>query len=69
MKVSYRNYKCRNCGHVQPIQTNHKLACYDYCKECSWKPSFGRADCAVPMFGHTYRPFDYAGKYSPKVYA
>jgi predicted nucleic acid-binding Zn ribbon protein len=67
MKVAYRNYKCRNCGHVQPILTNHKLACIDHCKECSWKPSFGQY--AIPFNGRTYRPFDYSGRYVFKAYA
>ena len=57
MKVTRRVYKCRNCGTEQKISTNHNMPCYDYCHECSWKPSFGKH--GVQMFGHTYRPFDY----------
>ena len=69
MKVAYRNYKCRNCGHVQPVQTNHLGSCIDYCRGCSWKPSFGSRDNSVPFNGRTYRLFDYSGKYIPKVFA
>jgi DNA-directed RNA polymerase subunit RPC12/RpoP len=58
MKVKYRVYKCRNCGNEQQIQTNHLGSCYNYCKNCSWKPSWGEY-IGVPMFGHQYRPFDY----------
>lgn len=55
----YRLYKCRNCGAVQKIATNHTGGCIDYCKECSWKPSFGK-DIAIPMFGcQAYRRFEY----------
>lgn len=57
MKVDYRNYKCLNCGHVQSIQTNHEEGCIDYCRGCSWKPSFGKAENAIPFNGRTYRPF------------
>jgi predicted nucleic acid-binding Zn ribbon protein len=56
--VTYRVYKCRNCGHEQHISTNHHGSCIDFCLECSWKPSFGQH--AVPFNGRTYRPFDYA---------
>lgn len=62
MKVDYRNYKCRNCGHVQLIQTNHQIECFDYCKNCSWKPSFGKY--AIPFNGRTYRPFDFVSEVS-----
>ena len=61
MKIEYRKYKCRNCGHIQDIQTNHLGSCIDYCKECSWKPSFGKY--AIPFGGRTYRPFDYVDNY------
>jgi len=59
MTVAYRVYRCRNCGNFQKISTNHHGSCFDYCGGCSWKPSFGKAENAVPMFGRTYRPFDY----------
>jgi len=56
--VKHRKHRCRNCGHVQIIQTNHTGGCLDYCKACSWKPSFGE-DIAVPMFGcQAYRRFE-----------
>ena len=55
-----RRYKCRNCGHEQMINTNHTGPVIDYCKECSWKPSFGK-DQAIPFGGHTYRNFDFVG--------
>jgi hypothetical protein len=67
MQVAYRNYKCRNCGHIQMVSTNHLGSCIDYCHECSWKPSwrasgnYGVKDdgLSVPFNGRTYRPFDY----------
>lgn len=59
LKVRYRKHRCLNCGHVQEIQTNHLNGCIDYCKECSWKPSFGKKEYAIPFNGRTYRPFEY----------
>jgi hypothetical protein len=61
MKLEYRLYKCKNCGNVQKIQTNHIGECFDYCKGCSWRPSFGKREYQIPMFGQTYRPFVYCG--------
>ena len=55
MDLKYRFYKCKNCKHVQEIQTNHEGEVIDYCKNCSWKPSFGK--WSVPFNGRTYRPF------------
>lgn len=56
-KYKERNFKCANCDHVQGIKTNREGECLDYCKECSWKPSFGK-DKAYPMFGaKAYRRF------------
>lgn len=54
-----RTYRCLNCNTLQTITTNHLGQCFDYCRECSWKPSFGQY--SVPMFGRTYRPFEYVG--------
>jgi hypothetical protein len=65
LKVTYRLYQCLNCGNVQPMQTNHTDVVLDYCKNCSWKPSFGKKEYAIPMFGRTYRPFKYYGIYRP----
>lgn len=39
--VASNNHTCKNCGHVQSISTNHDMGCIDYCKGCSWKPSWG----------------------------
>lgn len=43
-KVSYKKYKCSECGHVKDIQTNHYGECYgqamlkmNMCPNCSWK--------------------------------
>lgn len=43
-KVSYKKYRCKNCGHVKKIQTNHYGECYgqaflrmNMCQKCSWK--------------------------------
>jgi hypothetical protein len=59
LKHNWRHFKCLNCGYVQLIQTNHEGTCIDYCKNCSWKPSFGKKEYAIQMFGHTYRPFEF----------
>lgn len=61
LNMEYRPYKCDNCGHIQQISTNHTSGCIDYCKECSWKPSFGDQKNAIPFNGRTYRPFTYHG--------
>ena len=64
-QITNKQYRCRNCDHVQTISTNHFGSCFDYCHECSWKMGwrksgiYGVADgLDVPMFGHMYRPFD-----------
>lgn len=58
-EVKHRFYKCKNCRHVQQIQTNHEGDVIDNCKNCSWKPSFGRGK-AIPFNGRTYREFTIA---------
>jgi hypothetical protein len=58
MTLAVRVYRCRNCGNENKISTNHLGACIDYCRECSWKPSWG-PDAAVPFNGRTYRNFYY----------
>ena len=55
--VRWREHECLNCGHKQSISTNHVMGCIDYCKNCSWKPSFGKKENAIPFGTHTYRPF------------
>lgn len=60
-KYEHRPYRCMNCGHEKTIGTNHEGRVIDYCEGCSWKPSFGKAEYAVPFNGRTYRPFEYAG--------
>ena len=60
-KRALRPYRCMNCGHEKMIQTNHLGRVNDYCENCSWKPSFGNPDYAIPFGGRTYRPFEYAG--------
>jgi DNA-directed RNA polymerase subunit RPC12/RpoP len=60
-KMAYRPYRCMNCGHEQSIQTNHLGKVIAYCENCSWKPSFGKPEYAIPFNGRTYRPFEYAG--------
>lgn len=69
LKHAYRPFRCKNCGHEQPIRTNHEGECLDYCHGCSWKPSFGIAEYAIPMFGRTYRPFVFTGKPGQESYA
>jgi len=60
-KHTQKLYRCLNCGEKQTIGTNHYGPVYSYCHGCSWKPSFGKAEYAIPMSGRTYRPFEYAG--------
>ena len=66
-QVSYRTYRCLNCGHEKQIQTNHTMPCIDYCHECSWKPSWrGNPELykvkddgmSITFNGRTYRPFE-----------
>lgn len=59
MKVTWKIYKCRACGHEQMISTNHRGSCVDFCTECSWKMNYCAPENCVPMFGRMYRPFDY----------
>lgn len=70
LMVTWRPYSCQNCQHVQMLSTNHTSTCFHFCDECSWKPSWrgdGRysdpeaPERMFPMFGRTYRQFDYAG--------
>jgi len=57
--AGYFEHTCCNCGHKQSISVNNDIGCLDYCKECSWKPSFG-TDGAFPMFGNqAYRRFKF----------
>ena len=56
LEMGYRAHKCKNCGHIKTIKTNHCQGCFDYCEGCSWKPSFGNGK-AIPMNGRTYREF------------
>lgn len=60
VRVSAKAYKCRACGHVQTISTNHTGACFNYCDACSWKMNYCAPELCVPMFGQMYRPFDCA---------
>jgi len=60
VKVAHRLYRCRVCGHEQPVQTNHHEPCLDYCNGCSWKClGFDRGHNSAQMFGHAYRRFDF----------
>ena len=41
-KISMKKYKCKNCGHVKSLSTNHYGECYGHlgmnlCEKCSWK--------------------------------
>ena len=53
-----RRYRCTNCGNEQQITTNHTDVCFDHCRECSWKGTWGNNPGAI-MFGTWYRPFEY----------
>jgi len=64
MIVEYRDYKCRACGHVQSISTNHEEPCMDYCKECSWKCLGFAPKVSQQMFGHAYRQFEFVSQVS-----
>ncbi len=39
--VAWRPYRCRNCGEVQSVSTNHTGPLGIRCPSCSWKPSWG----------------------------
>ncbi len=74
--VAYRKYRCMNCGHEQPVQTNHEGKVINYCNECSWKPSWrGNPEhhkikddgMSIPFNGRTYRPFEYVGPWDFNV--
>lgn len=62
MKLAYRPYKCTVCGHEEEIQTNHTGTVSNYCKGCSWKPSFGPGHKIPALGNHTYRVFKYNGQ-------
>lgn len=68
-KVEWRPYRCKNCGHEKMISTNHLGDVAEYCDNCSWKPSWGNPEYQVPMFGRTYRPFEYAGPTKNTIYS
>jgi len=58
-----RRYTCQDCGQEQKISTNHTDDVSDYCRGCSWKPSFGKTGHNIPALGgHTYRRFSYVGE-------
>jgi DNA-directed RNA polymerase subunit RPC12/RpoP len=63
LRVAYRPYRCRNCGHRHPVQTNHTGPLLIRCPSCSWRPSWGphvqrSAPGAHPLAD---RPHLYAG--------
>ncbi len=75
-QAGWKMYRCLNCGHEQPVSTNHTGKIIDYCKNCSWKPSFRSNPehykmkddgMSISFNGRTYRPFEYAGPYKPTV--
>jgi len=66
-KIERRPYRCKDCGHEKLISTNHIGDVADYCEECSWKPSWGEHQ--VPMFGRTYRMFEYSGPTKNTIYS
>lgn len=51
-KYSYKQYKCRRCGSIESVGTNHWGEIYSPCKNCNWKhPMDGNPtwDCLEPM--------------------
>lgn len=51
-KVSWKCYKCRECGHEQSHSTNHYGAIYVRCNSCSWKSPMSPTkvfDCQDPL--------------------
>lgn len=55
-KYSYKDFKCRHCGHVKKIGTNHWGECYSLgnynsCPACGWKRPMDVTiwDCIEPI--------------------
>lgn len=51
-KYSHKQYKCRRCGSIESVGTNHWGEIYSRCKNCNWKhPMDGNPtwDCLEPM--------------------
>lgn len=57
MKLEYRPYICNVCGLKEDIQTINEGSVLHYCKNCSWKPSFGKGHKIPALGSHTYREF------------
>lgn len=59
--LSYKEYVCMVCGHLQLIRTNHVGMVFDYCHKCSWKMYYSAKarKYSSQMFGHLYRQFRY----------
>lgn len=64
LTVKPRVYRCKTCGHVQHINTNHTDDVSEYCQGCSWKgESYGGHGHKIPALGpQTYRRFEYVGE-------
>lgn len=58
LSVEYRRYRCRACGQIESLQTNHEGPCAGYCTGCSWK--VGAHEIAMALNGRSYRWFDFA---------
>lgn len=56
---SVKPYRCRACGNIQQIKTNHHMECADYCTSCSWKCAGFSPENTVILFGRAYRIFDF----------
>jgi len=41
-KQYFQKFKCESCNKISEHQTNHNSDFVWPCKECSWKPSFGK---------------------------
>lgn len=40
-QVSWKTFKCSDCGHKEDFSTNHKGEIYGRCGGCSWKGGLG----------------------------
>jgi len=63
--VSWKQYKCQNCGHLDNFSTNHSGSVTGHCKGCSWKGKTfegpGKSPGHTGYDGTTHHVFDLVG--------
>ena len=65
IKAEYRNYKCKECGSIKLIQTNHYGECYSFgnyntCTNCPpyKRPNTWVFDGEIPVNGFVPVPWE-----------